>query len=251
MILHAHLRRYGSAPALVYLVLGAGASPAPPVPAAGDQVYTGGIGTTEVSFSLIEGGATDGTIDAGGLVDGDPAWVDLDGQDNIRGTLDDGVMPGAGSAAIDAGSNALLPADRFDVDGDGDTGEPFPTDITGGVRVRDGGTPSVDAGAFESEGQATGVENDEVNPGLEFELPHPNPLRGTGEIRFRIPVTERVEIAIYDVLGRRQAVLFDDVVRANEPVRVPVAAGSLPSGVYFAHLRSPSFRRSEDFVVVR
>ena len=57
-----------------------------------------------------------------------------------------------GSPAIDAGSNALLPVDQFDLDGDGDTAEPIPVDVIGDIRIRDGDgdeTEIVDMGARE------------------------------------------------------------------------------------------------------
>jgi nitrous oxidase accessory protein NosD len=61
----------------------------------------------------------------------------------------------SGSVAIDAGSNALVPADDFDLDGDSNTAEAVPFDQRGPgfVRVLDGdasGTATVDIGAFEA-----------------------------------------------------------------------------------------------------
>ncbi len=56
-----------------------------------------------------------------------------------------------GSPAINAGSNANLPADTFDLDGDSNTAEPLPVDQrgVGFSRVVNG---TVDIGAFESRG---------------------------------------------------------------------------------------------------
>ena len=54
-----------------------------------------------------------------------------------------------GSPALDAGNNDLLPADLFDLDGDGDTSEPVPFDLADNPRI-DGGV--VDVGASESSG---------------------------------------------------------------------------------------------------
>lgn len=51
-----------------------------------------------------------------------------------------------GSPCINTGSNALLPPDTTDLDGDGDTTEPLPLDIMGNRRII-GGT--VDMGAYE------------------------------------------------------------------------------------------------------
>jgi len=58
---------------------------------------------------------------------------------------------GGGVAAIDAASAALVPADTFDADFDGDVLESFPLDNNGFARVRDGGAgkPRIDMGAYE------------------------------------------------------------------------------------------------------
>ena len=60
--------------------------------------------------------------------------------------LDDDGTPLAGSPAIDAGSDANLPADEMDVDGDGDTTEPLPVDLLGNRRIMG---DCVDIGAVE------------------------------------------------------------------------------------------------------
>lgn len=56
------------------------------------------------------------------------------------------------SPALNAGSNADVPADLLDVDGDGDTTEPLPYDVDGNVRVASdapGNDIVVDRGAYE------------------------------------------------------------------------------------------------------
>ena len=71
------------------------------------------------------------------------------GADGLWGTADDDygdlrLLPTSG--AIDAGDSALLPADEFDLDGDGDRAELLPIDLPGSPRIY-GGT--VDIGAYE------------------------------------------------------------------------------------------------------
>jgi len=58
----------------------------------------------------------------------------------------------SGSACIDAGSNVAVPADTYDLDGDGNTTEPIPWDLDGNPRIVDGdngGNCVVDMGAYE------------------------------------------------------------------------------------------------------
>lgn len=87
---------------------------------------------------------------AEGIIDADPLFVDADGFDNIPGTLDDDLRLRQESPCIDAGSAAVLPADAFDLDDDGDTDEPLPLDLIGHNRNQ-GAT--VDLGACEGAGQ--------------------------------------------------------------------------------------------------
>ncbi len=61
----------------------------------------------------------------------------------------------ASSLAVDAGNNAAVPPDSYDLDGDGNTSEPLPLDLGGLPRVVDGdgdGTATVDMGAYEYDG---------------------------------------------------------------------------------------------------
>lgn len=108
---------------------------------------------TTITYSDVQGGWP-GT----GNIDADPLFVDVDGIDNIPGTLDDNVQLRPNSPAIDAGDNNALPLDTLDLDGDGDTGETLPLDLAGKPRQVDapampdtgsGDAPIVDMGAYE------------------------------------------------------------------------------------------------------
>ncbi len=93
-----------------------------------------GSGSPAVSFCDIEGGWP-GT----GNIDADPLFVQP-GTDDLRLSF--------GSPCVGAGSNAALPPDAFDLDGDGNTVEPVPLDLAGVPRVQDG---VVDMGAYEGQ----------------------------------------------------------------------------------------------------
>jgi hypothetical protein len=69
-----------------------------------------------------------------GNIDDAPIFADADGRLSLF------------SPCINAGSNAALPPDTADLDGDGDTTEPIPLDLDGNTRVFNG---VVDMGAYE------------------------------------------------------------------------------------------------------
>ena len=118
----------------------------------------GGPGTPTISFSDVEGGWSGlGTNN----ISADPLFVDADGPDNDPGTIDDNLRLLPGSPCIDAGDNAAVPLDEFDLDNDGDTTEPIPFDLAGLPRFVDdpktidtgnGSPPIVDMGAYEFTG---------------------------------------------------------------------------------------------------
>ncbi len=114
----------------------------------GDQFDWAGSGVAyTLDHSIVQGwsGAFDGT----GSIGGDPLFSDAPSGDYTLA---------AGSAAIDMGNSAALPADEIDFDGDSDLLESLPFDLAGMMRQVDdpntvdsgaGSTPVVDAGAFE------------------------------------------------------------------------------------------------------
>ena len=66
---------------------------------------------------------------------------------------------------------------------------------------------------------------------------YPNPFNPAVEIRFELPETGFVELAIYDLSGRRVATLVDAVREAGEQ-RVRWDSAGASSGVYFCRLRA-------------
>jgi len=95
------------------------------------QIYDAGS-PAAVTYSNVQGGWP-GT----GNVNADPLFVDAANGD---------LHLQAGSPAMNAGDQTLLPADALDLDNDGDTAEPIPFDLDGNPRVFGG---QVDMGAYE------------------------------------------------------------------------------------------------------
>lgn len=107
----------------------------------GDEVWSNDAGAVEITYSDVEGGAT-----GAGNISSNPQFAGP-GARSIEGEWIDGdYRLLAGSLAIDAGSDAALPADIFDLDADADTAETIPFDLDNEARIED---TSVDMGAYE------------------------------------------------------------------------------------------------------
>ncbi len=88
----------------------------------------------------------DGSRPGVGSFAADPFFVAPLGPDGQLGTLDDDVRLQVGSPCAEAGIDLLLPPDSADLDDDGNTAEPLPSDLDSRPRIM---KCHVDLGAFE------------------------------------------------------------------------------------------------------
>jgi glucose/arabinose dehydrogenase len=108
-----------------------------------------------------------------------------------------------------------------------------------------------------AEAGPTAVEDD-ARPGPPFVLGanYPNPFRGTTTIPFNLTEATRVEIAVYDLLGRRVRTLLDRSLPPGPHTAAwdgtDTAGTPLPDGVYFYRLRTDNgFESGRRLVRVR
>ncbi len=97
----------------------------------GNQVNNGSGGAVTVTNSIIQGGGFTGATNV------DPLFVNAKADD---------LRLKSGSPALDAGDSTLLPLDSRDLDGDGNTSERIPIDLSRNTRVAGA---NVDLGAYE------------------------------------------------------------------------------------------------------
>lgn len=102
------------------------------------QVLANGGGAAVASYSCVQGGF------AGANIAIDPLFTDLDGPDNVLGTLDDQPIPAAGSPVNDAGNNALALSLNTDIEH-----QPRLANDPNRANTGVGGSPIVDMGAYE------------------------------------------------------------------------------------------------------
>ena len=151
-----------ASPMLANCILWGNTQSAGPIESA--QIYTASGSPTITYCCIQDAAAGDGQVWPGeGNLDSDPRFVrePNDGGDGwgVGGTDDYGDLRlHSGSPVIDAGSNAMVPADQPDLDDDGNTSEPLPRDLAALARFVDdpamvdsglGGPPIVDLGAYE------------------------------------------------------------------------------------------------------
>ena len=78
----------------------------------------------------------------------------------------------------------------------------------------------------------------------------PNPVRDEMTVRFELPEPGPLRLTVYDILGRRRAVLVNETLRAGRHER-DVRTYSLASGTYFLRLQTQGGVHTERFTVVR
>ncbi len=86
----------------------------------------------------------------------------------------------------------------------------------------------------------------------EFALaaPSPNPTTGAATVTFDVPAAADVSVSVYDLLGRRVAVLAEGQVTAGRHTS-RLDAGALAPGVYVVRMQSGTFMATQRVTVVR
>ena len=85
----------------------------------------------------------------------------------------------------------------------------------------------------------------------ELGAPHPNPFNPQTQFSLTLAQTEHVTVAVYDLLGRRVALLHDGLIPANQAQRFQFDASALASGVYFIRAAGESFQAVRNITLTK
>ncbi|GIW61142.1 MAG: hypothetical protein KatS3mg087_2208 [Patescibacteria group bacterium] len=96
------------------------------------------------------------------------------------------------------------------------------------------------------------LESEEGIPGhFDLEPPFPNPFQGQTTLRLAVPRVQRVEVALFDVTGRRVRTILEQTIVPNSEHAIVIEGDNLPAGMYFVRVRGERFLRTEPVVLVR
>jgi hypothetical protein len=100
-------------------------------------------------------------------------------------------------------------------------------------------------------GEGTSTEQEADIPQKSSLLPnYPNPFNPSTTIPFELAQSANVRLEVYDMLGRRVALLVNETRQAGQHTAV-FESGSLPSGMYIARLQAGEQVFSQKMVMVK
>jgi predicted outer membrane repeat protein len=124
------------------------------------------------------------------------------------------------------------------------------TDIEGNPRPNPPGSIP-DMGAYESQFPVT-VEEGYLGLPADYALfqNYPNPFNPNTVISYQLPISSKVILKIFDVLGKEVATLVNEFKSAGK-YEVEFNAMDLPSGVYFCQLKAENFTRTKKMIFLK
>ena len=97
-----------------------------------------------------------------------------------------------------------------------------------------------------------GIQNISGETPVKYSLEqnYPNPFNPKTNIEFSIPERSRVELSVFDVLGKEINIIVNEVLESGK-FKADWDASSLPSGVYFYRLRTEKFSETKKMILLK
>jgi uncharacterized Ntn-hydrolase superfamily protein len=171
--------------------------------------------------------------------------------DRLMAALQGANMPGADTRCLPSGRPAISAFIRVARPGNGDDSLLLNLNV---AWTSAGQNPiNILQGRYDQWRTTTGVDAHamEVDPGFVLYQNHPNPVRTSTSIRYRLPEPGRVRLRIYDVRGREVATLLDawQLAGIHAVQWDGQDRGTVPGGVYFYRLDSGAFSSTRRMVI--
>ncbi len=91
----------------------------------------------------------------------------------------------------------------------------------------------------------------ELPDGYRLSAAYPNPFNPQAQFILTLGSAQQVQVAVYDVLGRRVVLLHDGVLAAQQPHRFVLDGASWPSGVYYYQVIGQYLRETRPVMLVK
>ena len=108
--------------------------------------------------------------------------------------------------------------------------------------------PVSSSDVYQFTGVVSSVTEIRAAPAFSLEQNYPNPFNPVTTIRYSLASTVPVQLTVYDILGKRVAVVLNERQEAGEH-RVTFNGRGLASGVYFYRLQAGSFVQTKKFLL--
>lgn len=79
---------------------------------------------------------------------------------------------------------------------------------------------------------------------------YPNPFNPSTKIKYSIPKSEKIQISLFDILGRKIMILVDEY-KENGSYEIKVNAEHLSNGIYFYRLIAENYSETKKMVVLK
>ncbi|GIV60790.1 MAG: hypothetical protein KatS3mg043_1879 [Rhodothermaceae bacterium] len=85
----------------------------------------------------------------------------------------------------------------------------------------------------------------------ELSPPHPNPFDTATALTLTVARTQPVRALVFDMTGRRVAVLYEGILEQNRPHQLHVEGRGLPSGTYLLQVQGAAFHTTRLLTLIR
>ena len=103
--------------------------------------------------------------------------------------------------------------------------------------------------------EGIGLPDDNLPKSLLLHLNYPNPFNPSTHIAYDMPKTAKVEVVVYDILGRKIATLINGVQQAGQHTiewnGKNFAGIPVPSGTYFVRMVSGEFVKTQKILLMK
>ncbi len=182
------------------------------------------------------------------------AFVRSDGQQKVLCLTNTSGSPKSG-ITVTGNASSLEPGDHTLVNLL-DAGDTLEVTVTGSYEIHDIGLDAHKTAVYElSESSGVDPGDEPVQTGLHLERSFPNPFGLSTSIAYSLPADTHVRLCVYNIAGRRVAVL-EDGVRDAGPNRTAwngrdEDGRELGSGIYFARLDAGGETRTAKLMLLR